>query len=260
RDSRRDSRGCLVGDLTRPSSRPPGAPGLARRRFHTRLLARSHRDRALLLQAGLVPRRRSNRQLRRAAAHADRPLRPRQPARRRRRGTAEQRSPSGPACAHARLLLDGGDRANDAVQHAGGPRPGLHADRSRERIAGAARRTAPRTSQRAHPNGDHPRSDLRQSSLGRGADRDHLQLAGARISLIIGVVVVASAGVFGTVVGLVAGYAGGLVDEALMRLTEVFLAFPALILAMAIAGALGPSLTNAIIAIAAVTWAVYARL
>jgi peptide/nickel transport system permease protein len=85
-------------------------------------------------------------------------------------------------------------------------------------------------------------------------------LYGARISLVIGTVVVASAGVFGTFVGLVAGYAGGLVDETLMRLTEVFLAFPALILAMAIAGALGPSLTNAIIAIAAVTWAVYARL
>jgi peptide/nickel transport system permease protein len=83
---------------------------------------------------------------------------------------------------------------------------------------------------------------------------------GARISLIIGVVVVATAGLVGTAIGLVAGYAGGLVDEALMRLTEVFLAFPALILAMAIAGALGPSLTNAIIAIAAVTWAVYARL
>src|SRR5207249_2071745 len=57
-----------------------------------------------------------------------------------------------------------------------------------------------------------------------------------------------------------AGYAGGLVNEALMRFTEIFLAFPPLILAMAIAGALGPSLTNAIIAIAAVTWAVYARL
>jgi peptide/nickel transport system permease protein len=85
-------------------------------------------------------------------------------------------------------------------------------------------------------------------------------LHGARISLVIGIVVVASAGVFGTFVGLVAGYAAGLVDETLMRLTEVFLAFPALILAMAIAGALGPSLTNAIIAIAAVTWAVYARL
>jgi peptide/nickel transport system permease protein len=85
-------------------------------------------------------------------------------------------------------------------------------------------------------------------------------LYGSRISLVIGVVVVGLAGIFGTAVGLVAGYAGGLADEALMRLTEVFLAFPPLILAMAIAGALGPSLTNAIIAIAAVTWAVYARL
>jgi peptide/nickel transport system permease protein len=83
---------------------------------------------------------------------------------------------------------------------------------------------------------------------------------GARISLVIGVVVVALAGIFGTFIGLVAGYAGGLVDEGLMRLTEVFLAFPPLILAMAIAGALGPSLQNAIIAIATVTWAVYARL
>jgi peptide/nickel transport system permease protein len=93
-----------------------------------------------------------------------------------------------------------------------------------------------------------------------GRDIASRLLYGARISLVIGVVVVALAGVLGTFVGLVAGYAGGLADEALMRLTEVFLAFPPLILAMAIAGALGPSLTNAIIAIAAVTWAVYGRL
>ena len=111
-------------------------------------------------------------------------------------------------------------------------------------------------SQRLRP--PSPEHWLGTDSLGR--DIASRILYGARISLIIGVVVVASAGVVGTAIGLVAGYAGGLVDEALMRLTEVFLAFPALILAMAIAGALGPSLTNAIIAIAAVTWAVYARL
>ena len=93
-----------------------------------------------------------------------------------------------------------------------------------------------------------------------GRDIASRLLYGARISLVIGIVVVALAGVFGTFVGLVAGYAGGLVDETLMRVTEVFLAFPPLILAMAIAGALGPSLVNAIIAIAAVTWAIYARL
>jgi peptide/nickel transport system permease protein len=83
---------------------------------------------------------------------------------------------------------------------------------------------------------------------------------GARISLTIGLVVVATAGTFGTLVGLIAGYWGGLADEVMMRITDVFFAFPALILAMAIAGALGPSLNNAMIAIAVVTWPVYARL
>ena len=83
---------------------------------------------------------------------------------------------------------------------------------------------------------------------------------GARISLTVGVVVVAIAGLVGTLVGLIAGYWGGMVSELLMRLTDIFFAFPSLILAMAIAGALGPSLTNVMIAIAAVSWPVYARL
>lgn len=83
---------------------------------------------------------------------------------------------------------------------------------------------------------------------------------GARISLTVGLVVVISASVFGTLVGLLAGYFGGFVDDALMRITDIFFAFPSLILAMAIAGALGPSIENAMIAIAAVTWPVYARL
>ena len=57
-----------------------------------------------------------------------------------------------------------------------------------------------------------------------GRDIASRLLYGARISLFIGVVVVASAGIFGTCIGLVAGYVAGLVDESLMRLTEVFLA------------------------------------
>lgn len=93
-----------------------------------------------------------------------------------------------------------------------------------------------------------------------GRDMLSRLLFGARISLIIGLVVVGLAGTFGTLVGLVAGYTRGIVDEVLMRVTDLFLAFPALILAMAIAGALGPNLNNAMIAIAVVTWPVYARL
>ena len=85
-------------------------------------------------------------------------------------------------------------------------------------------------------------------------------LYGARISLFVGVAVVLIAGAVGTLLGVVAGYVGGWPDETLMRITDIFFAFPALILAMAIAGALGPSLQNALIAISAVTWPVYARL
>jgi peptide/nickel transport system permease protein len=93
-----------------------------------------------------------------------------------------------------------------------------------------------------------------------GRDMLSRMIYGARISLLIGTVVVGLAASVGTLVGLVAGYAGGWLDEGLMRLTDVFFAFPALILAMAISGALGPSLTNAMIAIAVVSWPVYARL
>jgi peptide/nickel transport system permease protein len=93
-----------------------------------------------------------------------------------------------------------------------------------------------------------------------GRDVFSRMLFGAQISLTIGIVVVMSAGLFGTFLGLVAGYLSGTVDEVLMRFTDIFFAFPPLILAMAIAGALGPSLNNAMVAIAVVTWPVYARL
>jgi peptide/nickel transport system permease protein len=85
-------------------------------------------------------------------------------------------------------------------------------------------------------------------------------LFGARLSLAVGLVVVFLAGLLGTAVGVTAGYLGGGVDHLLMRVTDIFFAFPSLILAMAIAAALGPSLVNAMIAIAIVTWPVYARL
>jgi peptide/nickel transport system permease protein len=105
------------------------------------------------------------------------------------------------------------------------------------------------------PTADHV---LGTDQLGR--DVLSRVIYGARVSLTVGLVVVISASIFGTLVGLIAGYFGGLADDGLMRLTDVFFAFPSLILAMAIAGALSPSVENAMIAIAAVTWPVYARL
>ncbi|GIW26482.1 nickel transporter permease [Meiothermus sp.] len=83
---------------------------------------------------------------------------------------------------------------------------------------------------------------------------------GAGISLRVGFGVVILAVVIGVVVGLLAGTLGGAWDNLLMRLTDIFFAFPSLILAMAIAAALGPNLNNTIIAVALVSWPIYARL
>jgi nickel ABC transporter, permease subunit nikC len=66
--------------------------------------------------------------------------------------------------------------------------------------------------------------------------------------------------VLGTTLGLIAGYFGGFIDTFIMRLADMMVSFPGIILAIAIAGLLGPSMTNAIIAISAVTWPKYARL
>lgn len=84
--------------------------------------------------------------------------------------------------------------------------------------------------------------------------------AGTRTSLQVAVVVLGFAVVFGTVVGAVSGFFGGLVDEIMMRITDMFLAFPALVLAIAVAATLGKSLTNTMIALATVFWPWYARL
>ena len=64
----------------------------------------------------------------------------------------------------------------------------------------------------------------------------------------------------GTILGVIAGYFGGVVDTVIMRIGDMMIAFPGLILAIAIAGLLNPSVKNSIIAIAAVTWTKYARL
>jgi peptide/nickel transport system permease protein len=83
---------------------------------------------------------------------------------------------------------------------------------------------------------------------------------GSRITLFVVVLVAILAAPIGLLVGTVAGYAGGLVDSALMRITDIFLAFPRLILALAFVAALGPGIENAVIAIAITSWPPYARI
>jgi len=83
---------------------------------------------------------------------------------------------------------------------------------------------------------------------------------GSRISLMIGAMVVAISSLIGLVLGLMSGYFGGKIDEAIMRLTDMFFAFPRLVLAMAVAAALGPGINNTMLAIAVVSWPIYARL
>jgi peptide/nickel transport system permease protein len=83
---------------------------------------------------------------------------------------------------------------------------------------------------------------------------------GSRITLTIVALVVVIVGPVGLLVGTVAGYAGGWLDTALMRVTDIFLAFPRLVLALAFVAALGPGIENAVIAIAITAWPPYARL
>ena len=85
-------------------------------------------------------------------------------------------------------------------------------------------------------------------------------LSGARISLLVGLVVVGVSSVVGTLLGSIAGYFGGLVDESLSRVMDILLAFPGLLLAIAMVAVLGPSLTNVILALSLIGWVGYARL
>ncbi|MDQ3466688.1 MAG: ABC transporter permease [Chloroflexota bacterium] len=105
------------------------------------------------------------------------------------------------------------------------------------------------------PSWNHP---MGTDELGR--DIFSRVLTGTRVSLQVAAVVLGFAVVFGTCVGAIAGYLGGWVDEVLMRITDMFLAFPALILAIAIAASLGRDLRNTMIALSTVFWPWYARL
>jgi peptide/nickel transport system permease protein len=94
------------------------------------------------------------------------------------------------------------------------------------------------------------------------AGRDHFSrvLHGARITIPIAFAVILVATVVGAGVGAVAGYAGGRLDEVLMRVVDVVLAFPSIVLAMAITAALGAGLRNAMLAILLVSWPEFSRL
>ena len=83
---------------------------------------------------------------------------------------------------------------------------------------------------------------------------------GSRITLYVVVLVAVLAAPIGLLVGTVSGYAGGWLDAVLMRITDIFLAFPRLILALAFVAALGPGIGNAVIAIAITSWPPYARI
>src|SRR5690554_2515150 len=83
---------------------------------------------------------------------------------------------------------------------------------------------------------------------------------GARVSLLTGTIPVLVAGTIGTLLGLLAGYYRGWLDSVLMSLMDVLLAFPSILLALAIVGTLGPGLTNAVIAVAIVSIPEYARI
>jgi peptide/nickel transport system permease protein len=85
-------------------------------------------------------------------------------------------------------------------------------------------------------------------------------LVGARISLLVGLVVVGVSSTIGIALGSVAGYFGGAIDEAISRVIDILLAFPGLLLAIALVAVLGPNLTNVVLALSVIGWVGYARL
>ena len=107
-------------------------------------------------------------------------------------------------------------------------------------------------------HGPGPGHPLGQDRLGR--DVLSRVLHGARVSILVGAVVVGVTVTVGLVVGSVAGTAGGLVDDAVMRLIDILQAFPGIVLIIAFAAVLGPSLLNVILALSLLGWVGYARL
>lgn len=107
----------------------------------------------------------------------------------------------------------------------------------------------------ASPSGSHP---FGLDELGR--DILARVLAGARISFLVGVTVVTISAAIGTLLGAVAGYFGGRIDDVISRVIDTLLAFPGLLLAIALVAVLGPSLVNVLFALAIIGWVGYARL
>ena len=85
-------------------------------------------------------------------------------------------------------------------------------------------------------------------------------LVGARISLLVGLAVVSVSSSLGILIGSIAGYYGGRIDQLISRVMDVLLAFPGILLAIALVAVLGPSLTNVILALSVIGWVGYARL
>lgn len=85
-------------------------------------------------------------------------------------------------------------------------------------------------------------------------------ISGARTSLLIGVVTIAVSVVAGAAIGIVAGVKGGVIDGLLMRIADVQLAFPSIVMALLIVGALGPSVLNVIVSLSLASWVVFARI
>jgi len=117
------------------------------------------------------------------------------------------------------------------------------------------------------PIAANPQIRLEPPSMDYPFGTDHMgrcvlsrTIYGARISLFIGLMVIIGSLLIGVFLGTISGYLGGLVDDAVMRLVDGFLAIPSMFLALALAGTLGPGLFNMAVALIVVEWTSYARL